>query len=183
MGNNLNLPGTLEFAVRHAIQELGADRLAKELETALGRPVSVDLLYKATNPNNGGKWKLPDMPFSLIVAWSKALKTKRHRGRGKPPSRTEHFSDVLRMAGLGRRRQIEDMNAAMSATTCDIGRLAGVILEVTSDKSPGGRKLTREEMIRLREAAGQALSSVQELLAIAEYEVMSEDEGEVPKSR
>jgi predicted DNA-binding transcriptional regulator AlpA len=157
---NLNYPGTLEFAVRHAMENLGAKRVAKVLG------VSDALLYKATGPNQTRT--LPDPLWSQVVKLVHMQKSQRHHGRGKPPDKIEYFSAILRATGRYQKFASLDLNACMTMATADVGSFARCIQESTSSKADS---LTIDQLAAIAQRGRQAMAAIQQVIAVAEYRV------------
>lgn len=160
---NLNRPGTLEFAIRDAMDQLGAHRVAKILEC------SASVLYKATSPNNPTRG-LPQITWRQVEEIVAALRTARRRKRQRgTPTRTEHFSDVLRLIGRAAPPpRSADINHNMSAATADVGVFARTICEVTDAHGPNGSGVTPDEYVRLSQTGRRAIGSIAAVLRVAE---------------
>lgn len=160
---NVNHPGTLEFAIRDAMDQLGAPRVAKILNC------STSTLYKATNPNMPTRG-LPELAWNQVVELVNALRSARRRKRQRGNiTRAEHFSDILRLIGRTTPSpRSDDINHNMSAATADVGSFARTICEVTDAHGPGGKSITADEYAKLSQTGRQAIASIAAVLRVAE---------------
>jgi hypothetical protein len=159
---NLNYPGTLEFAVRDAMDKLGADRVAAVLGT------SSSILYKSTGPNPTRK--LPTIVFSAAVELARLIKSQRRRGRGKTPDKVEHFSAIFRAVGRSQVVKSLDLNGSMTWATAEVGRFAKVLYEATH-KPHGSDTITSDELAELAKIGRNAMRAISQTVAVAEYRV------------
>ena len=122
---NRNPLGSLEHAVRYAMEKLGRARVAEILG------VGEATLYKACNPNAVGRY-LPDIGMGKVLGLVKALKSAGH---------TEFFSVVLSAAGddAAAVEHLPTIHHALTAATLahgDVARSLALATEDGEDISP-----------------------------------------------
>lgn len=160
---NPNHPGTLEYAVRHAMNSLGRKKVAEILGCSESR------LYKATQANPSRT--LPDMTFSQISAIVTMLKNQRSRRKYmQEPDRAEYFSDVLRSIGRVKTIPTHDVHECMTMATRDCGHLASTLIDVTNQQAKRGSKsLTVDEANQCAIKGRQAMFSIGRVIEVCDF--------------
>lgn len=146
MTMNLATPRTLEFAVKNAMERLGVGEVA----SILG--VSIDTLYKGTNPNSGRT--LPDLPISKFLALAGAMNAIPQNG--VPNYFAELFNRAVRIEPVAV-CPFEKMTEA----TAVVGKVASVLGDIHHPGSHGGRRVTREEAAVLHATVEEAKASLE----------------------
>lgn len=157
---NLNRPGTLAFALRHAMDIVGAQTVADVIGC------SISTLYKSTagNPSRVP----PKITFDQAISVAKKIRDHQFAKGKKRVPRTEHFSDCFRLAGWVYRRPHDDLNRSLTAATAHVGAFARAIGQVTDANSDGGEKITAAEFELLARTGRIAMAAIADVLYLAE---------------
>lgn len=158
---NLNRPGTIEFAVRHAMDNLGAKRVAKVLGC------SVSTLYKATNPNQPTRG-LPTITVEQAMRLATLLQGRSGgRKSSEKGPRVEHFSDCFRLAGWVWKPSSDDVHYRFSDAIALVGKFARTLTRVTDEHSDGGELITAAEFADISRDGRIAMSAIADVVHIA----------------
>ena len=146
---NRNPIGTIEFALRYAVDKLGADRVAELV--GIGR----DSLYKAINPNLPDR-KLPDIGWGRIAKVVVALRKAGH---------TEFFSTALVASGdaTAAVAQLPSLHHALTGATLAHGDIARQLALATDPDSPGGEDITPAEAAAIIDAIAASVEAAHRL--------------------
>lgn len=155
---NLNSPGTVEYAVRHAMDNLGAPAVARVLGC------SVSTLYKATSvpPNR----TLPEITIRQAAELARLLAERHQVRQRRTVGRTvEHFTAVIERAAGPPVVRTEDVHAAMTLATAELGRLADAVAGGGGSGDRRGPGLDRVSLVaQLADRAKSAIADVVEIV-------------------
>lgn len=148
--------GTMTYAVKDAMEKLGADAVA------VLTGVSKDTLYKATraNPERG----VPDIPFSRVEAVCAVLLRAGH---------SEAFSAILTKAIT----EADEIRFAVLDMASVMGEIAERTREATHKDSPGGVDITPGEAALIAEKVSDMVLSAKSVLASLEAMQATKDRG------
>ncbi|TAN61465.1 MAG: hypothetical protein EPN20_12420 [Magnetospirillum sp.] len=148
---NRNPMGSLEFAVRYAMDKLGAKRVADILD------VGEWTLRKGSDPNQPER-RLPDLSMSKVLDLVKALRREGY---------TEFFSTTVlaegdRVAAVEHLPTVHHAYTLSAATHGDIGR---ALVEATDPDGPGGEDITPAKAAAIIDAIARHMEAAQLLQA------------------
>lgn len=139
--------GTLQFAIKDAIEKIGIDAVA--VLTGLSK----DTLYKATRANP--ERAVPDIPFSRIAAVCAALLRAGH---------SEAFSALLTKAVS----EADEIRFAVLDMAAVMGDIAERTREATCKHSPGGSAITLSEAAKIAASVADMMQAAQTVIVSLE---------------